>query len=123
MYTPESVILALCLFTVSTLTLWCASLCLSDISNYAPVMFCSIITGLVLQLLALPVALVTASYDQYLVMEGIGASLIFSIYVVIDLKMIQEHMDVDDYILGAITLYIDLITLFVKILQVVGKRR
>lgn len=123
MYTPESVILALCLFTLSTLTLWLASLCLSDIGSYAPVMFCSIITGLVLQLLALPVALTTANYDSYLVMEGMGASLIFSIYVVIDLKMIQEHMDVDDYILGAITLYIDLITLFVKILQVVGKRR
>ncbi len=49
-------------------------------------------------------------------MEGLGASLIYSVYVVIDLKMIQEQMDVDDYIIGALTLYIDLITLFVKIL-------
>ena len=79
-------------------------------------MFCSIISGLLLQIVAIPMAMMTTSFDSYLVMEGLGASLIYSIYVVIDLKMIQEHMDVDDYIIGALTLYIDLITLFVKIL-------
>ena len=79
-------------------------------------MFCSIISGLLLQIVAIPMAMMTTSFDSYLVMEGLGASLIYSIYVVIDLKMIQEHMDVDDYIIGALTLYMDLITLFVKIL-------
>jgi FtsH-binding integral membrane protein len=79
-------------------------------------MFCSIISGLLLQIVAIPMAMMTTSFDSYLVMEGLGASLIYSVYVVIDLKMIQEQMDVDDYIIGALTLYIDLITLFVKIL-------
>ena len=87
-YTPESVILAIVLFTFSTMTLWFASLCMPDINSYVPVMFCSIITGLILQIIAIPVALMSANYDSYLIVEGIGASLIYSIYVVIDLKMI-----------------------------------
>ncbi len=55
--------------------------------------------------------------------SGIGGSLIYSVYVAIDLHMIAEKISIDDYILGAITLYVDLITLFIHILQAIGKRK
>ena len=44
-------------------------------------------------------------------------------YVIIDLQMIAEKIDIDDYILGAIYLYIDLMTLFVYILRALGKKK
>jgi hypothetical protein len=42
--------------------------------------------------------------------------LIYGFYVVFDLKMIVERIEIDDYVLGAMTLYADLITLFIYIL-------
>ena len=125
LYTLESVLLAIVLFALTTVCLWTASLCMTSIDQYVPTMIGSLCFALLLQLVAVPIYLMSAgaNYDAYLVMEGIGGSIIYGIYVIIDLKMIQEKISVDDYILGAITLYVDLITLFVKILQVVGKRK
>lgn len=58
-----------------------------------------------------------------LMIYSVAGILIYGIYVIIDLKMISERIEIDDYILGAITLYLDLITLFVYILQAMGKRK
>ncbi len=52
-----------------------------------------------------------------------GATCVYSFYVSVDLYLIAERIEIDDYILGALTLYIDLVTLFVHILQLLGKRR
>ena len=123
LYTAESVIFAIVLFSITTVCLWFASLCMNSIDQYAPAMMGSLCFALMFQLVAIPICMMGSNYDMYLMMEGIGGSLIYGIYVIIDLKMIQEKIQVDDYILGAVTLYIDLITLFVKILQVVGKRK
>ena len=72
---------------------------------------------------AFPFYFAGRAFDTYLMIEGLGGSLIYGAYVAIDLHLIAEKIDIDDYILGAITLYVDLITLFIKILQVVGKRK
>jgi len=76
-----------------------------------------------IQLIALPLYLMGTNYDTYLIFEGVGGSLIYGVYVIIDLKLISEKISIDDYILGAISLYVDLITLFVHILRIVGKRK
>ncbi len=87
-YTFESVIFAIILFTITTVCLWLASLCMNDIGQYAPVMIGSLCFALFFQLAAIPISLMGSNYDTYLMMEGIGGSLIYGIYVVVDLKMI-----------------------------------
>ncbi len=83
----------------------------------------SICFAVMIQLIALPIYLMGTNYDTYLIFEGVGGSLIYGMYVIIDLKLISEKIAIDDYILGAVTLYVDLITLFVHILRIVGKRK
>ena len=45
---------------------------------------------------------------------------IFSIYVVFDTRMIMTKLDLDQYAIGALMIYIDLIQLFLYILQLFG---
>lgn len=49
--------------------------------------------------------------------------LVYGIYVIIDLHMIVKRLEVDDYILGALTLYLDLINIFIHILRVLGSKK
>jgi len=51
-----------------------------------------------------------------------SGAVIFSIYVLIDIQLIKERCDQEDYILASITLYIDLMQLFMHILQALGER-
>lgn len=55
-----------------------------------------------------------------LVAYSTGGIVVYGIYVIADLKIIADKLDIDDYILGAITLYMDLITLFIHILRILG---
>ena len=60
---------------------------------------------------------------------GIAAifALIYSVYLLIDTQMIlggrHNQVQLDDYILGATVLYVDIISLFLKILQLLGKKK
>ena len=45
---------------------------------------------------------------------------IFSIYIVFDTRMIMTKLDLDQYAIGALMIYIDLIQLFLYILQLFG---
>ena len=88
-YTLESVIFAVVLFCITTVCLWFASLCMTDIGQYGSIMIGSLCFALFFQLAAIPFCMMgSANYDTYLMLEGVGGSLIYGIYVVIDLKMI-----------------------------------
>ncbi|CAI4221724.1 unnamed protein product [Auanema sp. JU1783] len=50
----------------------------------------------------------------------IGAA-IFCFLLVIDLDMIMNHLSPEDYILACITLYMDVINLFIRILQILNE--
>jgi protein lifeguard len=123
MYKPESVILAIVILVIVTTCLWFGSLCMTSSEDYARNMLLAIAIGCIIQMAAFPFYFAGRAFDTYLMIEGLGGSLIYGAYVAIDLHLIAEKIDIDDYILGAITLYVDLITLFIKILQVVGKRK
>jgi FtsH-binding integral membrane protein len=43
-----------------------------------------------------------------------------SIYIVIDIKMIMKHLELDEYIIGALMLYADIISLFMWLLSLLG---
>ncbi|CAJ0963457.1 unnamed protein product, partial [Mesorhabditis belari] len=49
-----------------------------------------------------------------------GAAL-FCLFLMIDLDMIMNYMNAEDYILACITLYMDVINLFIRILQIVAE--
>ncbi|KAM0789440.1 hypothetical protein ACM66B_000263 [Microbotryomycetes sp. NB124-2] len=53
------------------------------------------------------------------VFAGLGA-LLFSAYVVFDTHLILRRLHVDDWILGAISLYLDFINLFLQILRLLS---
>lgn len=54
---------------------------------------------------------------------GIGV-LLFGIYIVVDTQLIvggrSAQLDIDDYFLGSMLLYIDIVTMFLYILQLLG---
>ena len=61
---------------------------------------------------------------------GIAAlfAVIYSVYILVDTQMIlggsrHKQVQLDDYILGATVLYVDIISLFLKILQLLGKKK
>ena len=53
--------------------------------------------------------------------------LCFGIYLIIDTQMIMgghhHQIELDDYIMGALTLYLDIINLFIKILELLAKAK
>ena len=46
-------------------------------------------------------------------------------YIIADLEMLfdENRIQMDDYILGALTLYVDLVRMFIYILGLIGKRK
>ena len=54
---------------------------------------------------------------------SVGGAAIFSLYIVYDVHMISKRLSPDEYVLGAITLYLDIINLFIRLLRLLGSRR
>jgi len=54
-------------------------------------------------------------------------AVIYSIYIVIDTQKIlggkNKELMLDDYVLGATILYVDIISLFLKLLRLLGKKK
>jgi len=55
-------------------------------------------------------------------LTGAGAVL-FSLYIVYDVNVIMKKVSPEEYILAAATLYLDIINLFVKLLELFGERK
>ena len=51
---------------------------------------------------------------------AIGGTLLFSGYVVYDTYLINRRLSPDEYIMGAISLYLDFINLFLNILRLLN---
>mmetsp|Transcript_1658 Transcript_1658/g.3173 ORF Transcript_1658/g.3173 Transcript_1658/m.3173 type:complete len:241 (-) Transcript_1658:511-1233(-) len=52
---------------------------------------------------------------------SVGGACIFSLYIVFDTSMLMERHSVDEYILAAINLYLDIINLFMYILRILAE--
>jgi FtsH-binding integral membrane protein len=52
--------------------------------------------------------------------------IVYSIYLIYDTQMVMgkfgSEFDVDDYVFAALSIYLDIINLFIKILQILGKK-
>mmetsp|Transcript_35395 Transcript_35395/g.64803 ORF Transcript_35395/g.64803 Transcript_35395/m.64803 type:complete len:241 (+) Transcript_35395:91-813(+) len=131
MYTWQSVILAAGLtsliFVGLTIYAWCSS---TDFTGMGPYLFafalvlCAFGFAIcILQLCGINVDWMIMAYD------AIGV-LLFSCYTVFDTQMIlgeygghKFQFSVDDYCMAALQLYLDIINLFLLLLELFGKRR
>ncbi|KAI9633854.1 inhibitor of apoptosis-promoting Bax1-domain-containing protein [Dioszegia hungarica] len=87
-----------------------------DFSSFAPFLFAGIwglITASVVSIF-LPF---NANFD--LVLAG-GSVLLFSAFVLYDTQQIMKRLSVDEYVLGALSLYLDAINLFLSVLRVLN---
>ena len=118
---PMSVNLAIALFLMLTVCLFLSSMLMKDSSKYAHTMCAAILVGCVIQLILVP-QMFAENQGAILIASLIG-TLIYGAYVVIDLHLIATRDSIDDYILGAVRLYIDLLRIFIFILRIVGRRK
>merc|ERR1719341_1251884 len=51
----------------------------------------------------------------------LGGSLLFSLFIIVDTQMIMKRLSAEEYILATITLYLDIINLFIEILKILEK--
>jgi len=56
----------------------------------------------------------------YTMLTAFGA-FIFSIYIIYDTQLIMKHLSAEEYIVGVINLYVDIVNLFIKILRLLDQ--
>jgi protein lifeguard len=118
---PMSVNLAIALFLMLTVCLFLSSMVMKDSSKYALTMSAAILVGCIAQLILIP-QMFTGNRRTILIVSLLG-TLLYGAYVVIDLHLLANRISIDDYILGAVMLYIDLLRIFIFILRIVGRRK
>jgi FtsH-binding integral membrane protein len=56
-----------------------------------------------------------------------GMGIVYTIYLLIDTQLVlggkNKSLSLDNYVLGAIIIYVDIIQLFIKILRLLGKKK
>ena len=90
-----------------------------DFTSWMPYLF----GGLwVLILFGFMAAFVRPSSTMELV-YGVGAALIFSGYILVDTQLVMRHYHVEEEIAAAISLYLDIINLFLAILRILNSQQ
>jgi len=130
-YTQESVIIALVITAVVVVSLSLFACQTSyDFTGCGPYLFCAVMClmglGLAMSIASMCGATGPAFHTMRMVMAA-GGALIFSMYIVYDTQLIiggkhQNAFSIDDYAAAAISLYIDIIQLFLYLLQLFGSR-
>mmetsp|Transcript_23630 Transcript_23630/g.44632 ORF Transcript_23630/g.44632 Transcript_23630/m.44632 type:complete len:251 (-) Transcript_23630:88-840(-) len=133
-YTIQSVLVALGITAALVLALSLFSLQTSyDFTGFMPYLFaamcCLCLFGLVMSIFSLCGALSSGAFKvMNMIYAGIGA-IVFSFYIILDTQLIvggkhnKFRFSVDDYIMAAINIYVDIIQLFLMLLQLLGERR
>jgi len=57
------------------------------------------------------------------ILLSLGGAFIFSLFIIVDTKLIMEHLSPEEYILATINLYLDIINLFLYILRILQASR
>ena len=86
-------------------------------------MFVSLGCSVIMQVLAIYM-LMTLDTNKMSMMWFVGLGLfVYGAFLILDLRSISKKLPPDEYIIGAFTLYIDLMTFFVYILALCGKKK
>merc|ERR1740121_884578 len=134
-YTQESVLIALgitCLVVVGLTVFACQTT--YDFTGFGPYLFCGCLV-----LMGFGFALGIASlfglndqdhpaFQSLNICHAAMGALLFSAYIVYDTQLIiggkhKHRFSIDDYAMAAISLYMDIIQLFLHLLRIFGKRR
>merc|ERR1719401_386694 len=131
-YTQESVLIALgitCLVVVGLTAFACQTK--YDFTGMGPYLFCAGLAlfafGFMLSIAAMfnPTS---QAFQTLRLLYACAGALLFSMYIVFDTQMIiggkhKHQFGIDDYAMAAISLYIDIIQLFLFLLEIFGERR
>jgi len=132
-YTQESVLIALGLtaLIVVSLTIF-ACQTKYDFTGMGPYLFCAMICLCGFSFILMIAGMCGLSGPAFQTMRMIyaaGGALLFSAYIVYDTQLIVggkhsgHQFSIDDYCMAAINLYIDIVQLFLMLLQLFGERR
>jgi len=130
-YTQESIVIALTVTTaiVFALTLFaCQTKC--DFTGCGPYLFVGLLSlwafGIFLWLGSFMLG--SSGFATWRLIYACGGAFLFSCYIVYDTQLIiggkhRRSFNFDDYVPAAITLYVDIVQLFLFILEIFGNRR
>lgn len=133
-YTQESVLIALGITALVVISLTLFAVCTkSDFTGMGPYLFVLVMVlmgfSIMLAIASWAGAGGSAAFSTLRLVYAAAGALIFSCYIVFDTQLIvggKHHayqFSVDDYAMAAINLYIDIIQLFLFLLQLFGRRR
>jgi FtsH-binding integral membrane protein len=58
---------------------------------------------------------------------SVGLSIVYMIYILIDIQLVmggkRNGLTLDNYAMGAMMIYMDIISLFLKLLKILGKKK
>ena len=119
MYKTESVIIAAVLTTGVTVSLSVYALTAkTDFSSWGASLYAALwclIIGSLVQIFF--------PYSSMLSgLVSVFGAILFSFFIIYDTGQIANRMSPDDYVVGAIELYLDIINLFIYVLRLVGDR-
>jgi len=132
-YTQESVLIAVGItaLVVVSLTVFACQTSV-DFTGFGPYLFCALMVlmgfGFVLCIASWVGAAGSAAFETMRLIYAALGALIFSMYIVFDTQLIvggkhKMQFSIDDYCMAAISLYLDIIQLFLFLLQLFGERR
>ena len=125
-YTPEAVLLAVGVTAATVFSLFLTDLCTPVSRHLMKFMIIGLILSVVLTVMFLvSLFFLNTISNQFLIVYAAIGALASGIFVLVDIVMIMVPgaMDMEDYILGALSLYLDIVRLFIYILMLFGKRR
>jgi FtsH-binding integral membrane protein len=131
MYTWQSVVLAagatLAIFVLLTIYAVCFA---PDFTGFGPYLFAALSALLVWGFIAAILSLCGAHVHWMMIVYDIVGTLIFSFYIVYDTQLIigeygghKVQFDLDDYCFAALNLYLDIVNLFLLLLELMGDRK
>ena len=124
-YTTESVLLSIGVLSVTVLSLFVAALFTPLTPKLAIFLIGGLIVSCLLQLVFLIVLLTMQVMSDWMIILYASLGIIGSgIYILVDLILVMcpEGIDMDDYIMGSLRLYLDIVRMFLYILMIFGKR-
>lgn len=131
-FTAGSILMCACLTLIVMLGLTSYAMRTKvDVTSFGPYLLCALLvlvgTGFLLSLAASFGLAHTALFSATQLLYAAGGALIFSVFIVYDTQMILggnhgHEFSIDDYMLAAMCLYLDIIQLFMSLLQLLGSR-
>ena len=106
---------------ISFVTAICVSIFVISLFNKIDIkyIFMLLITFIFLSFTYGLLAIIFRNYYLLFLYCLIGVTL-FSLFIVYDTQFIRDNFDIDDYIFASLTLYLDIIRLFIEILKILG---